>query len=43
MLDMDAKCGWDVEETRVFNSFPIKDVVSWTSLITGYVIFIIVD
>ena len=32
LLDMDAKCGWVAEATQVFNNFPVKDVVSWTSL-----------
>ena len=41
-IPMDAKCGWVVEATRVFKSFPINDVVSWTLLITEYAIFIVI-
>ena len=39
---MDAICGWVAEATRVFNNFPVKDVVSWTLLIRGYAIFIVI-
>ena len=36
LVDMYDKCGLLAEATRVFKSCLVKDVVSWTSIITGY-------
>ncbi|KMZ73496.1 hypothetical protein ZOSMA_147G00060 [Zostera marina] len=36
LLDMYAKCG-DVEDARhVFYRLPVRDIVSWTSMIMAY-------
>eukprot|EP00250_Pteridium_aquilinum_P016444 c23105_g3_i1 orf=663-1031(+) len=35
-IDMYAKCGFLAIAQEVFNKHPVKDVVSWTSLIGGY-------
>lgn len=36
LVDMYAKCG-DIESARlVFDKMPVRDLVSWTSLISGY-------
>ena len=36
LVDMYAKCGLLVEAKEVFNEFQVRDVVSWTALISGY-------
>ncbi|CAA6657455.1 unnamed protein product [Spirodela intermedia] len=37
LLDMYAKCGAPGSSRRVFDKIPNRDVVSWTSMISGYV------
>ncbi|CAA0405072.1 unnamed protein product [Arabidopsis thaliana] len=36
LLDMYSKCGNVEEASRIFNSIPKKDVVSWTVMISAY-------
>lgn len=36
LVDMYAKCGSLAEAQKVFEKLPVRDVVSWTSLIAGY-------
>lgn len=36
LITMYSKCGCLVAAQEVFNKLPIRDVVSWTTLITGY-------
>ncbi|KAF8401924.1 hypothetical protein HHK36_012875 [Tetracentron sinense] len=36
LLDMYAKCGAVDEALRVFDQLPVRDCVSWTSMITAY-------
>ena len=36
LIDMYAKCGNIEEARRVFDKMPRRNVISWTSLITGY-------
>ncbi|XP_024544493.1 pentatricopeptide repeat-containing protein At4g39530-like [Selaginella moellendorffii] len=37
LVDMYAKCGSMLEAQRVFDRMPRRDVISWTSLMSGYV------
>ncbi|XP_024960502.1 pentatricopeptide repeat-containing protein At4g25270, chloroplastic [Cynara cardunculus var. scolymus] len=37
LVDMYAKCGNIVRARKVFDKIPSKDVVSWNSMLTGYV------
>jgi pentatricopeptide repeat protein len=37
LVDMYAKCGELAQAQKVFDELPIRDVVSWTALISGYV------
>ncbi|KDP40259.1 hypothetical protein JCGZ_02257 [Jatropha curcas] len=37
LVDMYSKCGYYDEARRVFDVMPIKNVVSWSALIAGYV------
>lgn len=37
LLDMYAKCSSLVEAQEVFDVLPVRDVVTWTSLIAGYI------
>lgn len=37
LVDMYIKCGSLGEAEEVFDSLPMRDVVSWTALLTGYV------
>ncbi|KAG9157298.1 hypothetical protein Leryth_004937 [Lithospermum erythrorhizon] len=36
LIDMYAKCGLMVKAERVFEGIKMKDVVSWTAMVTGY-------
>ncbi|XP_058094610.1 pentatricopeptide repeat-containing protein At5g27110-like [Magnolia sinica] len=36
LLDMYAKCGAVDDACRVFDRLPVRDIVSWTSMITAY-------
>ena len=36
LLDMYAKCGLLTKAQKVFDRIPVRDVVSWTSIIAGY-------
>ncbi|KAI5070756.1 hypothetical protein GOP47_0015099 [Adiantum capillus-veneris] len=36
LVDMYAKCGFISRAHEVFDKLPVRDVVSWTSLISGY-------
>ncbi|KAM6585509.1 hypothetical protein CsatB_012511 [Cannabis sativa] len=36
LLNMYAKCGSVVDARKVFDKMPLKDMVTWTALITGY-------
>ncbi|XP_074569148.1 putative pentatricopeptide repeat-containing protein At5g52630 [Curcuma longa] len=36
MIDMYGKCGFHQGSRKVFDDLPIKDVISWTSLISAY-------
>jgi pentatricopeptide repeat protein len=36
LVDMYAKCGASEKAHEVFNKLPVRDVVCWTALITGY-------
>ena len=36
VVDMYAKCGFSVKAEEVFHELPMKDVISWNALITGY-------
>ncbi|CAH1423936.1 unnamed protein product [Lactuca virosa] len=37
LVDMYAKCGDIVKARKVFDKIPSKDIVSWNSMLTGYV------
>ena len=37
LVDMYAKCGLLIEAQELFNMLPIRDVASWSSLISGYI------
>ncbi|KAJ4958183.1 hypothetical protein NE237_025294 [Protea cynaroides] len=37
LLDMYAKCGCLTLAHRIFDEMPIKNVISWTSMVSGYV------
>ena len=37
LVDMYAKCGAISKAKEVFDELPLQNVVSWTTLITGYV------
>lgn len=37
LVDMYSKCGYSNDARRVFDEMPIKNVVSWSALIAGYV------
>ena len=37
LVDMYAKCDALVKAQKVFNELPVRDVVSWNTMITGYV------
>ena len=37
LVDMYAKCGLLIEAQELFNTLPIRDVASWSSLISGYI------
>ncbi|KAI5058785.1 hypothetical protein GOP47_0026955 [Adiantum capillus-veneris] len=36
LVDMYTKCGAIVKAQQLFDGLPVRDVVSWTTLITGY-------
>ena len=36
LIVMYAKCGLLAEARRIFNEIPMRDVVSWTTMISGY-------
>ncbi|MCO5579650.1 hypothetical protein L7F22_033507 [Adiantum nelumboides] len=36
LVDMYAKCGVLLKAQKAFNALPVRDVVSWNALITGY-------
>ncbi|RWR74528.1 Pentatricopeptide repeat [Cinnamomum micranthum f. kanehirae] len=36
LIDMNAKCGSIVNTCRIFNEMKRRDLVSWTSMMTGY-------
>ena len=36
LIDMYAKCGMLLDAQKVFDMLPVRDVVTWTSLMSGY-------
>ncbi|KAK7410346.1 hypothetical protein VNO78_01060 [Psophocarpus tetragonolobus] len=36
MIDMYSKCGMVSEASRVFNTLPVRNVISWNAMIAGY-------
>ncbi|CAI0551958.1 unnamed protein product [Linum tenue] len=36
LIDMYAKCGSITEAHKIFNEMPVRDLVSWTSMMIGY-------
>ncbi|KAG5034329.1 putative pentatricopeptide repeat-containing protein [Glycine soja] len=36
MIDMYSKCGMVGEAARVFNTLPVRNVISWNAMIAGY-------
>ncbi|KAL2346882.1 hypothetical protein Fmac_000882 [Flemingia macrophylla] len=36
MIDINSKCGMVVEAAKVFNTLPVRNVISWNAMITGY-------
>ncbi|KAL2346885.1 hypothetical protein Fmac_000885 [Flemingia macrophylla] len=36
MIDMYSKCGMVVEAAKVFNTLPVRNVISWNAMIAGY-------
>lgn len=39
LLDMYAKCGWLSMARAIFDEMPTKNVICWTSMVSGYVKF----